>query len=263
MKSFIAFLGVLLVQHAALVQIKVTSRCSFPIWIAVTSNPGKPDLPGANHRLDNGASINYQIPNAGWAGRMWPKIGCDGSGQNCFFGQSSPPCPAGGCHPPADTKVEFFFPANFQGQSWYDISLVDGYSQPVSIRPSRPDTGSCVYTDCRINLNSCPTNEKNGLGNLKVTKSGQLVACLSPCKRWNYPPPYGFGKNEHEKPGVYMCCPTPPITPQQCSAGLVVQTNYVREVRSNCPSAYSYAYDDKAGLHNCPGDTSFDVTFCP
>ena len=66
---------------------------------------------------------------------MWPKVGCGSDGLNCVFGQSSPPCPTGGCHPPADTKIEFNFPANFVGQSWYDISLVDGYSQPVDIVP--------------------------------------------------------------------------------------------------------------------------------
>ena len=108
--------------------------------------------------------------------------------------------------------------------------------------------GSCVFTDCQINLDSCPTNENNDLGDLRVIKDWQVVACLSPCKKWNYPPPYGFGRNEHEWSGEYMCCPTPPITPQQCKSGPVVQTNYVQNVRSNCPSAYSYAYDDANGL---------------
>ena len=136
--------------------IQITNE--FMFRVATTSNPGSPDLPGSNYRLDYGASIAYQIPSSGWAGRMWPKIGCDGSGQNCFFGQSSPPCPAGGCHPPADTKVEFFFPANFQGQSWYDISLVDGYSQPVTINPSKPDVNINQVFDIIL------TAQKWGLG---------------------------------------------------------------------------------------------------
>jgi hypothetical protein len=28
---------------------------------------------------------------------------------------------------------------------------------------------------------------------------------------------------------------------------------FYQAVHANCPSAYSYAYDDAAGLHNCPG----------
>lgn len=30
-----------------------------------------------------------------------------------------------------------------------------------------------------------------------------------------------------------------------------------------CPTAYSYAYDDTAGLHACPSEVSFEVVFCP
>jgi len=188
-----------------------------------------------------------QIPSNQWAGRMWPKIGCDGGGLNCLFGQSSPPCPSGGCQPPADTKIEFFFPRNFAGQAWYDISLVDGFSLPVDIVP-RTQGGTCITTQCRISLNSCPTNENNGLGDLRVIKNGETVACLSPCKKWNFPSPYGLGRPETIAPGVNMCCPTPPISPSQCSSGPVISTNFVQQVRNNCPSAYSYAYDDHAGL---------------
>ena len=107
--------------------------------------------------------------------------------------------------------------------------------------------GSCVKTTCRLPLSSCPTNENNGLGNLQVNRNGNLVACLSPCKRWNYPPPYGMNRPESNSPGKEMCCPSP-MTPQTCSSGPVVSTQYVKLVRSQCPSAYSYAYDDLAAL---------------
>jgi hypothetical protein len=41
-----------------------------------------------------------------------------------------------GCQPPADTKVEFYFPSQPPHEdSWYDISLVDGYSLPMKIVP--------------------------------------------------------------------------------------------------------------------------------
>ncbi len=79
------------------------------------------------------------------------------------------------------------------------------------------------------------------------------MACLSPCKKWNFPPPYGLGLPEIQDPGVMMCCPTPPVQPAECSNGPVIQTAYVQAVHANCPTAYSYAYDDAAGLHNCPG----------
>jgi hypothetical protein len=53
------------------------------------------------------------------------------------------------------------------------------------------------------------------------------------------------------------------VTPEQCSRGPVVQTNFVQTVRRACPTAYSYAYDDQAGLHSCSTPMSFDVTLCP
>lgn len=143
---------------------------------------------------------------------------------------------------------------------WYDISLVDGYSLPVQIVPNHQE-GSCRTTDCNLHLNSCPRAE-NDVGDLQVSKNGQPIMCLSPCKRFNYPKPIGLGRNEQEDPGKYLCCPTPPISSEQCRAGIVVQTQYVKLVHRDCPTAYAYAYDDAGGLHTCPTDTSFDVTFC-
>lgn len=114
-------------------------------------------------------------------GRFWPKTGCDGNGQNCVSGQSVPPCGPRGCDPPAETKVEFYFPAaGASGSVWYDVSLVDGYSLPAEIVPS-VQQGTCRTTRCAVSLNSCPTNE-NGVGDLRVRKNGKTVQCLAPCK---------------------------------------------------------------------------------
>ena len=101
------------------------------------------------------------------------------------------------------------------------------------------------------------------LGDLRVYKNGKVVACLSPCKKWNFPPPYGFGNSETQSPGDFLCCPTPPIDPLSCRSGPIVTSHYVNLIHATCPTAYSYSYDDEAGLHNCPGETSFDVTLCP
>jgi len=258
MKLLIVLVGVWLVELTAAVDIVVTNRCPHTIWIA---HDGRPQLPFPNARLDTGAVITFNIPASGWeSGRMWPKLQCDGSGNNCMFGQSSPPCPSDGCQPPADTKVEFTM--HQDGQAWYDVSLVDGYSLPARIVPSRQG-GTCVTTDCALHVNQCPTNEQHGMGDLRVFRNGQAVACLSPCKKWNYPPPYGFGRDEYQPTGVHLCCPTPPIWPEECRAGIVVDTDFVKLVHRNCPSAYAYSYDDDAGLHYCTGGSDFHVTFCP
>lgn len=121
--------------------------------------------------------------------------------------------------------------------------------------------GSCIRTDCRLSINQCPRNERNGLGDLTAkNRNGQAAACLAPCKRWNYPAPFGLGRNEQQGDGRQLCCPSP-VSVEECRRGAVVQTEYVNIVRRVCPTAYSFSYDDLAGLHNCPSTTSFVVNF--
>lgn len=111
-------------QIIGLRYIEVGNRNGFPIWIETQTNNNGPPLHGIV-KLPPGARNKYTISDGGWAGRLWAKVGCDDSGHNCEFGQSVPPCPPGGCHPPAETKVEFFFPQmNSPNDAYYDISLV-------------------------------------------------------------------------------------------------------------------------------------------
>jgi len=74
--------------------------------------------------------------------------------------------------------------------------------------------------------------------------------------------PYGFGRPEDQGNGKWYCCPTPPVSPEQCRSNIVVKTEYVKLVHKDCPTAYSYSYDDEAGLHNCPNEVNFEVNFC-
>lgn len=120
--------------------------------------------------------------------------------------------------------------------------------------------GTCIRTDCRITPGQCPRNEKYDLGNLSVQKNNRAVGCLSPCKKWNYPSPYGQGRNEQQDNGRYLCCPSP-VSVDECRRGIVVHTEYVNLVRRSCPTAYSFSYDDDGGSHDCPSDISYHVTF--
>lgn len=111
--------------------IEIWNKRPTPIWI-------QSNLKGREIvKIDATTSAKYEIDDAGWdSGMLWPKTGCDETGQNCLFGQSREPCPAGGCQPPAETKIEFTFSAiDNQGHTFYDISLVDGYSMGVEIIP--------------------------------------------------------------------------------------------------------------------------------
>lgn len=105
--------------------IEVGNRNGFPIWIQTLTNNNGPALTNGIAKINPNEKKRFDVSDSGWAGRLWPKTGCDQNGANCAFGQSIAPCPQGGCQPPADTKVEFFFPPiNSRDVAFYDISLV-------------------------------------------------------------------------------------------------------------------------------------------
>lgn len=239
-------------------------------------------------RLEPGGCYDVPIPETALsATRFWPKVGCDDDGSNCKIGQSVAPCPAGGCQPPIDSKFEATWadPVNCPPTggdancvTWYNASQVDGYTLPFRIVPTRPGSSEpgCVVSDCApLDLAQCPDAEdlsQNGqfpelssvdLRILDPDDETRVLGCLSPCKKLNYPAPWGEGMPENVSPALEYCCPTPPIEPQVCSSGPVVETDFVNRLQAMCPSVYSYAYDDADGLHTCPAQTQFQVVFCP
>jgi hypothetical protein len=265
-------------------RLRIVNACDEPIWIERSDNV--PDAP--NVRLGPGECHDVPIPDAALAStRFWAKTGCAPDGTDCAIGQSVAPCPAGGCHPPIESKLEVTWadpiacPASGAPAdcvTWYNASQVDGYTLPFRIVPNGPgaDEPGCVVSDCgALDLAECPSDEDLSEGgaypelahvDLRVfdpRDPSRVIGCMAPCKRLNYPAPWGLGAPETTSPTVDFCCPTPPITPEACTAGPVARTDYVTRLQTMCPSVYSYAYDDADGLHTCPAQTRFELRFCP
>lgn len=132
-------------------RITFKNRCSQAVWISPLTNAQGAPI-GNIQKLNQQQEYSYIVPDSGWGGRFWPKTGCDGSGQNCQVGQSIPPCPSNGCQAPAETKVEFFYPeVDSRSTVWYDVSLVDGYSLPMEIKPSQTVSGKQCLSNVRPN----------------------------------------------------------------------------------------------------------------
>lgn len=121
-----------------------------------------------------------------------------------------------------------------------------------------------------MSVAQCPKNERSGLGDLTFkARDNSLVGCLSPCKKWTSAKPIGNGMGEMDGDGRLLCCPHPnrpingknPVSAEECRRGPVVQTEYVKLVRRICPTAYSYAFDDVQGSHDCLPRTNFMVNF--
>jgi len=130
------------------------------------------------------------------------------------------------------------------------VSLVNGYTLGALIVPSTPDKDACNVVNCDLTLEECPENEILNLGSLKYPPQNPTM-CLSPCYKDTYPSPYGRGLPNNVYPGDVLCCPTPPIDVETCRNGPVSHSKYVDLIHTKCPTAYSYAYDDINGNHNC------------
>jgi hypothetical protein len=267
-------------------RLTVINHCSYPIWMEQQgmSSPAEAYLPV-------GGSHTYPIPAAGLAStRYWPKKGCNDAGENCSMGQSSAPCPANGCPPPVDSKLEAtwgctlanhdqcgFTPQHVRMiDTFWNSSAVDGYTFPYTIAVTN-DGGTCLPVDCSaLSMSECPVNENLSTNGkfpqysslsliVEASDAGPVGGCFSPCTKLNYPT-YGGenGLNPASQSEQMYCCPTPPISSPQCNAGPVVGTKYVAEVHKLCKkTAYAFAYDDGLGGRVCPGNTKITLTIGP
>ncbi|GLT25754.1 hypothetical protein SLA2020_008630 [Shorea laevis] len=135
------------------------------------------------------------------------------------------------------TLAEFTI-AKTRGKDFFDVSLVDGYNVPLSITPQGGSGGNCATTSCAANINAdCPSN-------LAVKGSnGSSIGCKSACDGYKLP---------------QYCCTGPYNSSSTCKP-----TNYSMFFESQCPQAYSYAFDDISSRHSCCGGPNYLITFCP
>mmetsp|Transcript_14028 Transcript_14028/g.23243 ORF Transcript_14028/g.23243 Transcript_14028/m.23243 type:complete len:330 (-) Transcript_14028:230-1219(-) len=262
-----------------------------PLWIAGFA-VAVPVFPTKDLKLDAGASQVIPIPDSGLSStRFWAKWGCDDLGQSCKIGQSGGPgesCGAQGCAPPVDSKFEASFgclkkashcavnpsaPSEQLGHvDWWDVSQVDGWTLPYRVdlfgACDAPRTIDCS----ELALSQCPTSENIGLKYGKQSlqiydpnDSSRAVGCYSPCGKLTYSQwGQGYANTPESEVARDYCCPTPPISPKECSTGPIINTSFVKAVHKLCPSVYAYAYDDGVGLSQCPAGTGYKVTFyCP
>ncbi|CAH9147013.1 unnamed protein product [Cuscuta epithymum] len=217
----------------------VINNCPYTIWPATLTGGGKPQQTPTGFELAHGASTSFDI-TAPWTGRFWARTQCsaDQSGKfscvtaDCGSGQLA--CNGAGAIPPA-TLAEFTL-GGYQGQDFYDVSLVDGFNLPISVVP---DNNKCLSTSCPVDVNArCPPELAWRNSN------GATVGCKSACLALNQP---------------QYCCTGAFGTPQTCPP-----TQYSKIFKGMCPQAYSYAYDDKTSTFTCQdGQANYAITFCP
>ena len=178
-------------------------------------------------------------------------------------------------------------------QTFYDISIVDGYNLPMAITiignsNLAPNQGnpSCVGTAGQ--LASTPFNPySNGQQFLGTNSSGPLtfdtkvtanqIASWCPWDLQKSPPTapgngvYPYPDTNIQRPAFdpcqsacakynkdSYCCTGSYDGPSRCKPNY-----YSTAAKAVCPDAYSYAYDDQTSTFILQKGPGFQVTFCP
>ncbi|PSN48793.1 hypothetical protein C0J52_07039 [Blattella germanica] len=206
------------------------------VWIGTLGNPGKPSPNNGGFQLDAGQQVTVTTDDS-WAGRFWVRTGCsfdeNGNG-HCETGDcgNKLQCAGAGGEAPA-TLVEVILNGD-QGQDYYDVSLVDGFNVGIQIYGISSEGHACRVAGCSNDLNpGCP-NE------LRVN-NGCKSSCLA------------FNTDQY-------CCRGQYGSVETCDTNSW-PVNSASYFKSNCPKAYSYAYDDKTSTFTCGAVYSKQFTF--
>ncbi|CAL4904851.1 unnamed protein product [Urochloa decumbens] len=119
----------------------ITNNCGYTVWPA-----GIPV--GGGTQLDQGQSWTVDVP-PGTSGRFWGRTGCsfNGGSGHCDSGDCAGAlsCSVSGQTPA--TLAEYTIGAN-GAQDFYDISLVDGFNQPMDFSCSTGVNLHCPAAGC-------------------------------------------------------------------------------------------------------------------
>lgn len=134
----------------------IINNCTHTIWPGTLSGSGSATLSPTGFRLDSGQSKKL-TSDPKWSGRIWGRTGCkfDASGtgkcQTADCGGKLE-CEGSGAEPPA-SLFEITL-GGYDGQDFYDVSMVDGYNLPILAVPRRVyGTKACNSTGCISDLN--------------------------------------------------------------------------------------------------------------
>ncbi|KAH8597926.1 thaumatin family-domain-containing protein [Bisporella sp. PMI_857] len=286
----------------------VTNLCGETIWPGIGTQAGTGPGTGGLE-LKPGGTKSLEV-GSDWQGRVWGRTNCSfnelGTGASNLNGNNGAgrACTTGDCGGQLSciltgetpvTLAEFDLEGGSEGkQTFYDISLVDGYNIPMAIKYIPGDDAK--LKEIPPNLTNCACIATFGLL-LPPTASGTLGNISTP----DYPIPYEPERTDKQvsswcpwdcqltqptKPGdgVYpypddsiqrpafnpclsACAKT--NSPSDCCTGKYNDPNvckpnlYAKSAKKVCPDAYSFAYDDHTSTFIIPTGGGWEVIFCP
>ncbi|KAI7483580.1 Osmotin, thaumatin-like protein [Hortaea werneckii] len=287
-------------QHGnASTPLVMSNWCSDTIWPAVDSQGGTgPENTG--FELASGENQTEYV-SSDWQGRVWGRTNCTfsghGGGVACTTGDCGGIEACQGPGAPPATLAEFTLNGG-QQQTFYDLSLVDGYNLPMAIvmmpnghsslesidqSTSNPSCVASIGNLAAPNFNPY-TNNQQFLGttahNALPFENGETASSISQWCPWDlqvtapskpgngaYPYPDGNVDRPAFDP-CYSACAKYNEEKYCCSGafddpGKCTANYYADAAKTVCPDAYSYAYDDQDSTFVQPTGAGFQIIFCP
>ncbi|KAL3826021.1 hypothetical protein ACJIZ3_022050 [Penstemon smallii] len=219
-------------------QLIMVNNCKESIWPGILGSAGQQTLKDGGFLLTSNQELVIDVPER-WSGRIWGRQYCnfDSNGKgSCATGDCGGQlqCRGLGGTPPA-TVVEMTLGSTTSPLHFYDVSLVDGFNMPVSMKPVGGGVG-CGVASCGVDLNVCCPSA------LEVRVESKVVGCKSACLALQSPK---------------YCCTGEYANPNTCKP-----TVFANLFKAICPKAYSYAFDDSSSLNKCRA-SRYVITFCP
>lgn len=189
------------------------------------------------------------------------------------------------------TLVEFNLAGGVNGmQTFYDISLVDGYNLPVGIEhipsdntsfiPPNLTNSACVATAGWLyDMAQTGTYYSNDTYPVPLEKSetNNMLSRWCPWPNLAFPPKkpgdgiYPYPDDNIQRPAFSPCksaCATSGSDKDCCigkyhDPNICKPSTYSKNVKSVCPDAYSFAFDDRSSTFIVPKGGGWEVTMCP
>ncbi|ORY67334.1 thaumatin family protein [Pseudomassariella vexata] len=269
----------------------VTNSCGDTIWPGLATQSGEgPESSG--FELGPGETRNMTVGSS-WAGRVWGRT-------NCTTGDDTATCATGDCFGRLEcefsgqvpvTLAEFTLSGGVTGrQTFYDISLVDGYNLPVGLvyHPAGNTTNippnfvnaACIATPGYLMApNRTGTYYTNSSFPMPydTSQTNGGIADWCPWDLQAFPPSkpgdgiFPYPDDQIQRPVFDPCKSACASTndPSACCTGkyddpnVCKRSNYANAAKTICPDAYSFAYDDQTSTFIIPSGGGWEVVFCP
>ncbi|KAI9764791.1 MAG: hypothetical protein M1840_008060 [Geoglossum simile] len=286
-------------ENTALRPLKITNMCSEVIHPAISTQSGIG--PGTGGFMLSPKDSKTLSVSSDWQGRVWGRTNCTFDG-NRGVGRKSSLLELRAHGKQGDTPVTLaeFTLDSHTSQTYYDISLVDGYNLDLAI--VFLDTGNSTLATIPPNLTnpSCvastsglaavPYSPYSGGSSASVLGTNasfplpfENSVSLKEVSRWcpwdlQLLPPSKPGDGVYPYPDdniprpifepCYSACskfnrPSDCCTGEYDSPAKCKPGMYSQNVKRVCPDAYSYAFDDQTSTFIIPSGGGFEIVFCP